>query len=148
MQGIIFIGIQGSGKSTFYKENFFNTHVRISMDLLRTRNKEEQLLDKCLELQQRVVIDNTNPTRKERQLYIEKFRQRKYEVIGYYFCSNVQDALKRNELRKGKERITEVGILSTAKKMELPASEEGFSKLYYVEIVDNHFVVKDWNDEI
>ena len=24
---IIFVGIQGSGKSTFYKENFFKTHA-------------------------------------------------------------------------------------------------------------------------
>ncbi|MEL6944740.1 MAG: ATP-binding protein, partial [Bacteroidota bacterium] len=36
MQAILFIGIQASGKSTFYKERFFNTHVRISMDLLNT----------------------------------------------------------------------------------------------------------------
>jgi len=29
MQVIIFIGIQATGKSIFYKENFFDTHVRI-----------------------------------------------------------------------------------------------------------------------
>ena len=47
MEGVIFIGIQASGKSTFYIENFFDTHVRISMDLLNTRNKELQFLHKC-----------------------------------------------------------------------------------------------------
>ncbi|MEN3294973.1 MAG: hypothetical protein V7642_4226, partial [Burkholderiales bacterium] len=40
MEMLLFIGIQASGKSTFYKERFFDTHVRISMDLLRTRNRE------------------------------------------------------------------------------------------------------------
>lgn len=45
MQAIIFIGIQGSGKSTLYKECFFNTHLRISMDLLNTRNKEQKLME-------------------------------------------------------------------------------------------------------
>jgi len=40
MQIIIFIGIPASGKSSFYKELFFNSHIRISMDLLNTRNKE------------------------------------------------------------------------------------------------------------
>lgn len=34
MEGILFIGIQASGKSTFYKERFFNSHLRISLDLL------------------------------------------------------------------------------------------------------------------
>ena len=67
MEGIIFIGLQASGKSSFYKERFFSTHMRISLDLLNTRNKENQFLDKCLELQQRVVIDNTNPEVKTRQ---------------------------------------------------------------------------------
>ena len=37
---IIFVGIQGSGKSTFYKENFFKTHVRINLDMLKSRNRE------------------------------------------------------------------------------------------------------------
>jgi len=49
MEGIIFIGIQASGKSTFYKERFFNTHVRISLDLLNTRNKENHFFDKCFQ---------------------------------------------------------------------------------------------------
>ena len=34
MEAIIFTGIQATGKSTFYKQNFFNSHVRISLDLL------------------------------------------------------------------------------------------------------------------
>ncbi len=40
MEMIIFTGIPASGKSSFYKELFFNSHLRISMDLLNTRNKE------------------------------------------------------------------------------------------------------------
>src|SRR4051812_8782542 len=37
MEAVILIGIQGSGKSTFYRERFFDTHVRVSLDLLKTR---------------------------------------------------------------------------------------------------------------
>ncbi|MFK7935618.1 MAG: hypothetical protein AB8G22_19035, partial [Saprospiraceae bacterium] len=77
MEGIIFIGLQGSGKSTFYKEKFFDKYLRISMDMLNTRNKERQILEKCLDLQQCVVIDNTNPTREVRASYSEKFHQKK-----------------------------------------------------------------------
>ena len=148
MEGIIFIGIQASGKSTFYKAHFFNSHVRISLDLLNTRNKETQLFDKCLELQQKVVIDNTNPTIKDRAKYIQKFKDHKYNIVGYYFQSKVKDSLERNQRRQGKDRIPEVGILSTYKKMELPSWQEGFNKLYYVEIIDNKFIINDWENEV
>lgn len=141
MEGIIFIGIQASGKSTFYKKNFFHTHVRISMDLLNTRNKERKLLHCCLDVQQRVVIDNTNPTKAERAYYIEQFKAKKYKIIGYYFQTTTKDALERNEQRTGKARIPKVGIFATLKKMELPEYNEGFDELYNVSIAENDFVI-------
>ncbi len=148
MQGIIFIGLQGSGKSTFYKERFFNSHMRISLDLLNTRNKERQFLEKCLDLQQRVVIDNTNPTKEERLKYLEKFKERKYETIAYYFQSKLEDCKERNQIRTGKERVPEAGILATYKRLELPGMDEGFDKIFYVEIKENNFEIKDWKNEI
>jgi predicted kinase len=54
MEAVVLIGIQASGKTTFYQQRFFATHVRISLDLLRTRE------------QQRFVVDNTNITAAER----------------------------------------------------------------------------------
>lgn len=148
MEGVIFMGIQATGKSTFYKERFFNTHFRVSMDLLNTRNKEGKLLDACIELQQKIVIDNTNPTIEERAKYIQKFKERKYKTIGYYFCSKVEESLERNSKREGKERIPDVGIFSTKKRLVFPNLSEGFDELYYVEIRENGFYVKDWNNEV
>ena len=148
MQAIILIGLQASGKSTFYKEYFFNSHMRISMDLFNTRNKETKFFDQCLELQQRLVVDNTNPTKDERQRYIEKLKARKYEIIGYYFQSQIKDSLARNALRKGKAKVAEKGILATYKKLELPQKEEGFDQLFYVEIADGEFIINPWNDEV
>ena len=43
MEAVILIGIQGSGKSTFYRERFFDTHVRINLDMLKTRQREKLL---------------------------------------------------------------------------------------------------------
>ncbi len=57
MQAIIFIGIQASGKSSFYKEQFFKTHIRINLDMLRTRHREDILLRACLEAKQPFVVD-------------------------------------------------------------------------------------------
>jgi predicted kinase len=44
MEAVIFVGIQGTGKSTFYKERFFDTHVRINLDMLKTRHREKLLV--------------------------------------------------------------------------------------------------------
>jgi predicted ABC-type ATPase len=62
MQLILFIGLQGSGKSTFYQRQFADTHVRINLDMLKTRRRERLLFDACLSAKQPAVIDNTNPT--------------------------------------------------------------------------------------
>jgi hypothetical protein len=72
MEAVIFIGLQASGKSSFDKERFFSTHVRVSLDLLKTRPREERFLAVCLETDQRFVIDNTNPTREDRARYIPR----------------------------------------------------------------------------
>ena len=146
MEAVIFTGLQGSGKSSFYKERFFSTHVRISLDLLRTRNREERLLAFCLETQQRFVIDNTNPTRDDRTKYIGRSKEAGFRVIGYYFRSKVEECLQRNEGRT--DAVPDVAITATAKKLEIPTMDEGFDQLWYVRIDDGQFVVEEWNDEV
>lgn len=149
MEVIIFIGIQASGKSTFYKENFFKTHIRINLDMLKTRNRECIFLDACVKAKQPFVIDNTNPTVMDRKKYIDIAKLNKFNVVGYYFQSNINEAVLRNEKRKGKEHISLAGIRSTYAKLQLPQKEEGFDELYYVYInQENKFVVEEWNNEI
>lgn len=146
MEAVVFVGLQASGKSSFYKEQFFSTHVRISLDLLRTRNRERRLLTVCLETQQPFVIDNTNPTREERTKYIDAAKLANYSVVGYYFRSKAEECLARNQQRT--DQVPDVGILSTAKKLELPTFEEGFDTLKYVRLTDAGFVVEEWTDEV
>jgi predicted kinase len=110
MEAIIFCGIQASGKTTFYIERFFKTHVRISLDLLNTRRKENIFFQTCLQTQQRFVIDNTNATKKERQSFIVKAKDFKFKVIGFYFASTIGEAIQRNKNRAGKEVIPVAGI--------------------------------------
>jgi len=148
MEAILFCGIQATGKSTFYKQNFFNTHVRISMDLLKTRNRESRFVDLCLETQQKFVIDNTNPSKEDRERYIPKIKIAKYKLIGYYFQSRIEEALERNSGREGKQRIPDAGVRATFSKLELPSYDEGFDELYYVELKEGNFIIKEWNDEI
>jgi predicted kinase len=148
MEEIIFIGIQASGKSTFYKEKFFNSHLRISNDLLKTKNREKLLLEYCNETQLSFVIDNTNITRRIRKKYILISQDMKIPVIGYYFRTNLERSLQWNSRRTGKECIPNVGILGTHKQLEIPSIDEGFTRLFYVDIIDGNFIIKDWNNEI
>lgn len=149
MQAIIFIGIQATGKSTFYKERFFNTHVRISLDVLKTRPREKRFLEICLQTRQRFVVDNTNPTRADRQRYTIPARAANFELIGYYFESRLQDALRRNQQRPEQQQVPERGVLSAYHKLQLPSLTEGFDQLYHVRIeADGAFAVARWSDEI
>jgi predicted kinase len=148
MQAIIFTGIQGSGKSSFYKARFFKTHIRLSLDMLRTRHRETLLIQACIESKQPFVVDNTNPTTIERARYIQAVKAGRFEVIGYYFQSSVGDALRRNAERNGKERVPDLAILATFKKLQIPTLDEGFDALYYVQIdASGEFVIQEWQSD-
>ncbi len=149
MQAIIFIGIQATGKTTFYKDRFFNTHVRISLDMLKTRHRESEFLRTCLRTGQQFVVDNTNPTIQDRKRYIDLLRGTGYEIVGYYFESKIQAAIVRNEQRTGKGHIPTKGILGAYHRLQMPTYGEGFDQLYYVQAAGNGaFSVEEWKDGI
>jgi predicted kinase len=82
MEAVIFVGVQGSGKTSFYRDRFFDSHVRISLDLLRTRQREQLLLGACLQGKQSFVIDNTNPLPSDRSRYIGLARASGFRVVA------------------------------------------------------------------
>lgn len=141
MEAVIFCGIQGSGKTTFYKQRFFRTHLRLSLDLLHTRNKEALFLMTCLATQQRFVIDNTNPTKADRLRYIQAAKVAKFKLVCYFFDTDVSSAILRNNQRIGKERIPIPGIRGTFRKLQVPRYDEGFDQIYIVKVQDGSFDV-------
>ena len=148
MQAIVFTGIQAAGKTSFYLERFFRTHVRLSLDMLKTRHRESSLLTACIEVRQPFVVDNTNPTKLERSKYIAVAKTAGFDVIGYYFRSQAAECIARNSTRPEVDRIPEKGILGASGRLELPSSGEGFDQLWYVRIQGAQFVVEEWQDEI
>ena len=143
MEAILFIGIQATGKSTFYKTHFADTHIRINLDMLKTRHREKKLFECCLEIQQPFVLDNTNLGRQDRQRYIPTIQQYGVALHGYYFASHLQETLDRNAQR-GPQAIPEKGILGSYKRLELPSYDEGFTKLYSVNLSDEIFEISEW----
>ena len=145
MQAVIFIGVQASGKSTFFKERFFDTHVRINLDMLKTRPREKTLLDACLRSKQSFVVDNTNPTIDDRKRYILPAKEANFEVVGYYFDSTMAASIQRNLRRTGNQHIPAPGIWNTYRKLQVPTLGEGFDKLYSVKLdPGGSFVVEEW----
>ena len=132
MEFLLFCGLQGSGKTTFYNRQFATTHVRISMDMLKTRRRERAILDACLRSGQRCVIDNTNPTAAERAPYVAAAHAHHFKAIAYHFSTPTVLCIARNVVRTGKARIVEKGIWATAAKLTVPRYEEGFARIYLV----------------
>ncbi len=136
MELIIFVGLQGSGKTTFYQEHFAATHQHISMDMLQNikhpRQRQMVLLEAALQAGQSVVVDNTNPTIADREPLIRLGRLYGTSLTGYYFDANVRLCLERNRQRVGKARVPDVAIYATAKKLVSPTRTEGFDKMYRV----------------
>jgi predicted kinase len=148
MQAVIFIGVQATGKSTFFKERFADTHVRINLDMLKTRHREKLILEACLQAGQSFVIDNTNPTVADRQRYIVPARAAQFEVIGYYFRSELTTLLKRNQQRIDKPSIPVAGVQGAYRKLQVSSQSEGFNQLFYVKIdPQGVFLVEELIDE-
>ena len=93
-QAIIFIGIQASGKTTFYNRMLSDGYYcHINLDELHTRNKENKVMMECLNNGTSFVVDNTNPEIDVRASYIHKAKEHGYQVIGIFFCSFLLSAL-------------------------------------------------------
>ncbi|OXL84139.1 kinase [Paenibacillus sp. SSG-1] len=142
MECVIFTGIQASGKSTFYKERFFATHMRINLDMLRTRHRENVFLEASVRTMQSFVVDNTNPTVEDRKKYIDFVKKHQYKVIGYYFEPDYELSQERNNKREGKEKVPEIGMISTLKKLQRPSYSEGFDELYIVKSLNDGFEIQ------
>ena len=131
MEAVVLCGVQGSGKTTLYRDRFLDTHVRVSMDLLRTRAREAAFLKLCLESGQRFVVDNTNPTPADRRRYVEPARAAGFRVVGYLVEVDRELALARNAQRGGRARVPVGGVVGTERRLQRPTPEEGFDELWH-----------------
>lgn len=147
MECVIFMGIQATGKSTFYKQRYIDTHLRLNMDMLKTRYREKLLLQAFLEAKQPFVVDNTNPLPEDRFMYMEEAKKHRFSVVGFFFEPDYAESIRRNAQRTGKSFVREIGIQSVMKKLTVPSFAEGFDELYRVTSADGIFTVEKIADE-
>lgn len=144
-QVIVFIGIQASGKTTFYKSLLAPLgYEHVNLDTLHTRHKEQELLRELFQSCKSFVVDNTNPEISDRERYIPFAKENGYEVIGIFFQSIVRDCIARNSRRECAVPLK--AIPCTQNRLQLPSYSEGFDELFFARITENGFNITEWRE--
>jgi predicted kinase len=152
MELVLFIGLQGSGKSSFYRERLAATHVHVSKDLWpnarRREARQRRLIAQALAEGRSVVVDNTNPLVEDRAPLIAIGREHGARVVGYAFESDLEACLARNAARVGRALVSEKAIHITSRKLSWPSYAEGFDALFHVRFdPQGGFHVREWRQE-
>ena len=129
---VLFIGVQGAGKTGFYGRYFSSAYARIALGELGSRQAERQSLSDCISHGVSYVIDAQNLTRQDRCRYFSAAQKAGYRVIGYYFPCEMNDSLIRSGLmgdKNAKRRYKKA-----LERLEIPDYSEGFDELYTVNI--------------
>lgn len=142
---VIFTGLQASGKTTFFRERFATTHEHVSKDAWpnarRREARQRRLVEDHLRAGRSVVVDNTNPSNEERAPLVSIARDVGARVASYWFVVTLEEASRRNALREGRAKVEQVGIYTVAKRLRVPAADEGFDERFEVRAADGAFVV-------
>lgn len=148
MEVIVLMGLQASGKTSFYRARFAATHAHVSKDLLRNSRRparrQGELIEAALRAGRSVVVDNTHPAPADRAEVIAQARAHGARVVGYWFPPDLAASRRRNAGRQGRARVPDVALHVTARRLQPPAPGEGFDALFAVRPVDGDFEVTPW----
>ncbi|MGW2491499.1 AAA family ATPase [Streptomyces sp. NPDC001606] len=145
----VLVGLQASGKSTFYGQCLAEGHELVSKGLFPrgARNKQDRqlrLIAEHLAAGRSVAVDNTNPSPLEWRPLVELARAYGATVTAYWFPPDVAGSLRRNAAREGRERVPDVGVLGTLQRLCRPSMADGFDAVREVRFDGRGgFVVRD-----
>jgi bifunctional polynucleotide phosphatase/kinase len=123
---IVFVGMPGSGKSTYYHKNL-KKHIHIEQDKIGTRKKLLKEIDNSLLTGKSIVIDSTNPLQENRVEYYEKAKQYNYKIKVVYFLVN---GTGFNKLRESP--VPDIVYHIYFKKLDPPNIENTPGQILYV----------------
>lgn len=142
---VVFVGLPGAGKSTFYGARFADTHALLSKDRLGHRSgkaaRQARMLEELLTEGRSVVVDNTNPTPADRAEILAAARAHRARCVAYWFDVSVAECLARNARRTGRQNVPKVAIFAARKRLVPPSVDEGFDAVYRVSVREGTFDV-------
>ncbi|MFD8525163.1 AAA family ATPase [Streptomyces capillispiralis] len=127
----VLVGLQASGKSTFYAQFLSGRYEPVGKDLMprsarRKQERQMRLVDEALRSGRSVAVDNTNPSPEEWRPLIAAGHAHGATVTAYWFPPDLPGSLARNALRPGRHRVPDVGIHATVKRLRRPSRADGF----------------------
>jgi predicted kinase len=133
---VVLVGLQASGKSTFYRQRLSDTHAHVSKDLFpharHRQTRQLRMIDEALAAGRSVAVDNTNPSPQEWEPLLELGRRHGVKVVGFWFPPDVAGSLERNAARRVKNRVPDIGIYATLKRLRSPTTRDGFDAVHTV----------------
>jgi len=147
---IILVGMPGSGKSTLAKKYVLLGYQVINQDTLKTEKKCLCETTKLLENNEYVVIDNTNPSKKSRQKYIEIAKKYNYH-IKCIFIDTEKSICKHNNIYRNivdpsRVQVPEIAYRMFTKYFELPTSDENINEMIRLDFeIDDQYILPEYN---
>lgn len=152
---IILVGIQASGKTSFFRRHLAKESIHVSLDNWRgkgnVRAKEFHAIEEGLDAlaagkAAALVVDNTNASVETRRRYFDYAALaaarlgRPVELTAYWFDEPLADCLARNALRPLNPPTGEPyfvppsAIAACHARLQPPTYSEGFSRIFRVRI--------------
>ncbi|MEV8593443.1 AAA family ATPase [Streptomyces sp. NPDC052013] len=137
----VLVGLQASGKSTFYEQTLLGRYELVSKDLFprsarRRQERQMRLVEDALAAGRSVAVDNTNPSPAEWTPLITAAHAHRATVTAYWFPPDLRGSLVRNAVRPGRARVPDVGVHATAKRLRRPSRADGFDAVVEVSFDD------------
>ncbi|GGL86695.1 hypothetical protein GCM10010129_33100 [Streptomyces fumigatiscleroticus] len=79
-----------------------------------------------------VAVDNTNPSPEEWRPLVAAGHAHGARVVACWFPPDLAGSLRRNAARTGRDRVPDVGVHATLKRLRRPSPADGFDAVYDV----------------
>ena len=141
----ILVGLPGAGKTSFYRARLAGSHVHVSKDVIGhgkdAGRRQLVLVTDALRAGRSVAVDNTNARAEDRAPLIALGRAAGARVVAYVLDTTPKESAARNRTRTGRERVPNVAVFVTAKRLQPPTAAEGFDAIYRVRAAGGGFEV-------
>lgn len=130
---IIMIGYQGSGKSYISSQiEKNNRYVVINMDTIKSKDKCIKMTEELLKENKSVVIDQTNPDKTTRKIWIDLAKKYSYKIRAIQMTTSFELSKHNNYYRYlmfGTKLIPTIAYNIYKSKFENPNVKEGFNEI-------------------